>query len=208
MSLLQNRMQGLGSDGSKPKVWKCPDGHLLEPFKAPAGTCDGCKARVKSGDCVMDCRKCNWYLCQRCHPQDTKPRSWIWGSVSFFADKASQEMQDLKEVADNLETMGPLAACTAPRVGKGPGDDGEIRVVEEPAEVQGTGSGPCTPVATAQPQNASTKEEVRGQSTPPKTGAPKEEPMVDLLDLEFEPKVEKAPAPAHGEIVGDAPLLD
>merc|ERR1719203_1267348 len=100
MSLLQNRIQGLGSNGSKAKCWKCPAGHLLQPFKASPGSCDGCKARVHSGDFVMDCRSCNWYLCQRCHPQEREKRSWLWGSVSFFADKASQELKDLKEVAD------------------------------------------------------------------------------------------------------------
>merc|ERR1719469_1149383 len=96
----------------------------------------------------MDCRRCNWYLCTKCHPQEREPRHWLWGSVSLLALKASEELQELKEVADQLETMGPLASCTAPPV-KGGGDD-EISVEVEPARQAAVpASLPCTPVGLA-----------------------------------------------------------
>merc|ERR1719469_1104051 len=126
----------------------------------------------------MDCRRCNWYLCTKCHPQERDPRHWLWGSVSLLALKASEELQDLKEVADNLETMGPLAACTAPPVDRR-GDD-EIRLDEPPDHAAAPTSPPCTPVGNAP---VATPE----PSTPPKT-APQEQ-TIDLLGLDID-KVE------------------
>lgn len=134
---------------------------------------------------VMDCRHCNFYVCGRCHPQ--APRSWLWGSISFLAEKASQEFTDLKEVARDAETMGPLAACTAPPV-----SDLEITIPAHPQEEE-TGGGatsPCTPATTTPPASA---DACRGEATtPPKSEAPKEEASVDLLGLDFE--VEKVAA--------------
>jgi len=46
----------------------CPSGHALQPMAAEAGSCDGCKKPVHAGQQVMDCRQCNWYLCQACRP--------------------------------------------------------------------------------------------------------------------------------------------
>lgn len=44
----------------------CRAGHALQPWKAEAGTCDGCGERIQSGQMVMDCRPCDWYLCGAC----------------------------------------------------------------------------------------------------------------------------------------------
>jgi len=57
----------------------------------------------------MVCRQCNWYLCERCHPQERHKKGWL----STMADKAAQEFTDLKDLADEVETHGPLAACAA-----------------------------------------------------------------------------------------------
>jgi hypothetical protein len=47
----------------------CPQGHKLSLYTTKAGgTCDGCGAAVAQAQ-VMDCRKCNWYLCAECTPQ-------------------------------------------------------------------------------------------------------------------------------------------
>jgi len=104
-----SRMEGYGSDGSKPKVWHCPAGHSLKPWKATAGSCDGCNRKVAAGEYVMVCRQCNWYLCEQCHPQERQKK----GSLSAMADKLAQEFNDLKDLADEVETHGPLAACIA-----------------------------------------------------------------------------------------------
>jgi len=212
MSLLQNRIVGLGSDGTKKKIWKCPSGHLLQPAKASAGSCDGCGVRVASGDQVMECKTCNWYLCTGCHPQEREPRSWFWSSISFVADKASQELQDLKEVSELAETMGPLAACAAPPVAKDTEMDfGDVTVHRDTGNNAGHaprtpvgGAAPVTPVGGAAPAAAETNE-----ATPPKTEAPKVEPPIDLLGLDCEvakPVPKLAPPPAAVTTQGE--LLD
>lgn len=58
-------------------VARCPMGHKLELVAAQAGTCNGCRVRILDGDPVMDCRKCNWYLCKTCHPLDATSASKI-----------------------------------------------------------------------------------------------------------------------------------
>jgi len=195
MSLLQNRIKGMGSDGAKKKAWKCPAGHLLQPCRASAGSCDGCKKKVASGDDVMECKSCNWYLCSRCHPQEKEDRSWFWRSVSGLADKVAQEFTDLQEYAEDAEKMGPLAACHAPPVSR----DDEFHIgVEETTTPGNTAAAPQTPVGTAPPQTpvgtappAAQVAEEDNQATPPKTKAPKE--TIDLLALESDVPTSKAP---------------
>lgn len=100
---------------------------MLQPWKAVPGICDGCKTKVHKGDCVMDCRTCNWYLCEACHPQEKEQEDWFWGPLSFFAEATAQEFTDIaseiKEMAGEFETfvsdMAPFAECTAPQVDKG-----------------------------------------------------------------------------------------
>eukprot|EP00428_Durinskia_dybowskii_P014546 CAMPEP_0170224090 /NCGR_PEP_ID=MMETSP0116_2-20130129/11746_1 /TAXON_ID=400756 /ORGANISM="Durinskia baltica, Strain CSIRO CS-38" /LENGTH=204 /DNA_ID=CAMNT_0010474795 /DNA_START=60 /DNA_END=674 /DNA_ORIENTATION=+ len=47
---------------------RCPSGHELKLWVARAGACDGCRKFVADGEQVMDCRACNWYLCNECRP--------------------------------------------------------------------------------------------------------------------------------------------
>merc|ERR1719221_1614501 len=100
----------------------------------------------------MECKTCNWYLCEHCHPQEKEPRSWLWSSVSFLAEKASQELQDLQEVAENAETMGPLAACAAPPVLRG--EDAEIQIGEEVAHSDAPTDATRTPAGAVKTSNA------------------------------------------------------
>ncbi|CAK0849804.1 unnamed protein product [Prorocentrum cordatum] len=44
----------------------CPAGHPLLAKAARAGTCDKCGKGVQEGECVADCRRCDWYACTRC----------------------------------------------------------------------------------------------------------------------------------------------
>lgn len=53
-----------------PVPSKCPKGHPLLPDVEAfeGGTCDGCKEPVTPGSSVMQCKKCDWYLCSVCLP--------------------------------------------------------------------------------------------------------------------------------------------
>lgn len=54
---------------AKAKPGKCTKGHKLKPWVATGGWCNGCQREVKAGEQVMDCRPCDYFLCQECHPQ-------------------------------------------------------------------------------------------------------------------------------------------
>eukprot|EP00928_Gymnodinium_smaydae_P031600 TRINITY_DN23148_c0_g3_i1.p1 TRINITY_DN23148_c0_g3~~TRINITY_DN23148_c0_g3_i1.p1 ORF type:complete len:414 (+),score=37.38 TRINITY_DN23148_c0_g3_i1:71-1243(+) len=45
---------------------RCPAGHDLEITEAEEGVCDRCSLRVRTGDEVMSCEACNWYVCGVC----------------------------------------------------------------------------------------------------------------------------------------------
>merc|ERR1740123_1317165 len=69
------------------KITDCPKGHLLRQCAALAGSCDGCGRYIATGETVMDCRPCNYYLCDTCHPQQEHPGTSVWGMVSsLFTD--------------------------------------------------------------------------------------------------------------------------
>jgi len=92
---------------------ECPDGHELQPWTARAGVCDGCHKKVRTGEQVMDCRRCDWYLCRTCCPRVKEPS--MWGAVSSFPFYAAEAaMRDLAWLASEVDTMtGGSSAATA-----------------------------------------------------------------------------------------------
>lgn len=72
---------------------------MLQPSKAKSGKCGGCKTSVKKGSCVMDCRDCNWHLCQDCHPQESQDseEDWFWGGLSYIVSEAQREITEITE---------------------------------------------------------------------------------------------------------------
>ena len=64
------------------KITDCPKGHLLQQCTALAGSCDGCGRYIAAGETVMDCRPCNYYLCDTCRPQQEHPGTSVWSMVS------------------------------------------------------------------------------------------------------------------------------
>jgi len=104
MPLDKSRIQGFGggppteeswwsSGGPAPKVYikRCPQGHELQPWAAKPGWCDGCGAKIKSGEAVMDCRECNYYLCKYCcpPPEATDEAPSFWGAMASLTDMGS-----------------------------------------------------------------------------------------------------------------------
>jgi len=117
MPVLTNKdsITGFGSDGAQVKCWKCPKDHMLQPWiSAGVGSCDGCHQKVYDGERVMDCRRCNWYLCERCHPQEHD--SSIWGSIASAFDTAAQDMSSFSDNfhAEIGAVMSVLTTCSAP----------------------------------------------------------------------------------------------
>lgn len=48
-------------------ILQCPAGHALVDCRVPCpGLCDGCGRRVEQGQHAMDCRTCDWILCDSC----------------------------------------------------------------------------------------------------------------------------------------------
>jgi hypothetical protein len=80
----------------------CPSGHVLQPYTTTqsdgAGTCDGCNSAIACGAKVMDCRRCNYYLCELCAAGG---KAGTEGG-SFNAAKAA----GLAELADLAEGNG------------------------------------------------------------------------------------------------------
>eukprot|EP00444_Apocalathium_aciculiferum_P015678 CAMPEP_0183465902 /NCGR_PEP_ID=MMETSP0370-20130417/148026_1 /TAXON_ID=268820 /ORGANISM="Peridinium aciculiferum, Strain PAER-2" /LENGTH=267 /DNA_ID=CAMNT_0025658141 /DNA_START=123 /DNA_END=926 /DNA_ORIENTATION=+ len=60
----------------------CPVGHGLRLRIARAGCCNGCQRFVGDGEQVMECRTCNWYLCESCRPRADSEDSGFWEAFS------------------------------------------------------------------------------------------------------------------------------
>lgn len=89
------------STGTRACVTECPEGHALQPWVAPAGTCNGCGKKFPKGEQVMDCRRCDWLLCEMCCPRSSAKWS-IWGSLSqlpFYAAETIDAAFDSVEAA-------------------------------------------------------------------------------------------------------------
>uniref|UniRef100_A0A7S2CDA9 Uncharacterized protein n=1 Tax=Alexandrium andersonii TaxID=327968 RepID=A0A7S2CDA9_9DINO len=90
----------------------CPIGHELQPWTAPPGTCDGCGKRFPDGEQVMDCRRCEWLLCEVCCPRAEACTS-TWGALSqlpFYAVHRIDSMFD--KVDDALDAFEERHAAT------------------------------------------------------------------------------------------------
>merc|ERR1740138_773846 len=98
ISPLQDGSKGRGPP-SRPSSSQCPQGHELQVWAARAGHCDGCLERVEQEEEVMDCRRCNFYLCRRClRPEKAKvASSWsVISSLPFYtADAVCQDVSTL-----------------------------------------------------------------------------------------------------------------
>lgn len=112
----KSRIQGFGSSGKGNKKWTCTKGHLLQPWTAKPGTCDGCHRKVNRGDKVMDCRQCNYYLCQECHPQEQFGYGdSMWDTLYSVVDAATLEVTELaKDLSEGFDAAVSVVTCSAP----------------------------------------------------------------------------------------------
>jgi len=74
----------------------------LQLWAARSGKCDGCSKKVQTGEQVMDCRRCNWYLCSVCCPQVKSQETTLWGAISSLPFYV---LDDMSEMATDIETF-------------------------------------------------------------------------------------------------------
>ena len=71
-------------------VKTCGRGHTLKVYMTPGtGTCDGCSKYITRGTTLMDCRRCNYYLCGQCDPRSL-------GAVERIVGKTCRRGHSLK----------------------------------------------------------------------------------------------------------------
>jgi len=113
---MRNQVNDLSdSEASENKPKECPAGHQLKRLNIGyiPGTCDGCKTRMKPKEWVMDCRECNYYLCQWCCPQDGRDEAPD-RMLTLLNNKVAQEITDLRETTTaSCYVLAPLATCGA-----------------------------------------------------------------------------------------------
>lgn len=119
------RCQGTPADSNGNSIVMastCPSGHELHPWAALPGTCDGCGRKVREDEQVMDCRRCNWYLCEACLPRDRARDPSLWGTLSampyYAIDVAAHDLGAIANIVsssigardedDNLESMNEV----------------------------------------------------------------------------------------------------
>lgn len=94
--------------GTEWEAARCPGGHPLRRRKAFPGPCDGCGAAVYAGSFVMDCRQCNWYLCETCLPPERRESPGcsclVSAGLAGLAAKVSKDYSNFKEFCNELET--------------------------------------------------------------------------------------------------------
>jgi len=176
--------------GKKEK--RCPQGHELAPWTAKRGSCDVCSAVVSEGERVMDCRLCNYYVCNACYPQELLDQG-LWGSITWVVENAKMEMSN---ISSNLSELVPGVSCTNVCMASVEKDEivitnsSDYDVAPEDQEEQCQLQEP-TPVAVdhaaAQPEP-----EVDTSVAAPEV----QQPMGNLLDLDDEPAKPTAAVPA------------
>lgn len=52
-------------------IMKCNKGHILIKYITSGGYCNICKNNMCKNTVVMDCRKCNYWICLKCISKDS-----------------------------------------------------------------------------------------------------------------------------------------
>ena len=68
---------------------KCNAGHVLKSYVTTGGSCDICTNSEASGTLVMDCRKCNYWLCVACHSAAMMKVTFETSSMYMSSDDES-----------------------------------------------------------------------------------------------------------------------
>jgi len=180
------------------RISSCPAGHGLQSWIAQAGACDGCHCHVRTGDKVMDCRRCNWYLCETCAPQSPGQETSLWSAFSALMNmdiqvtckapgKGNDSVEELV-VPDHTPSVCS-AHSDAPRAKEPKADEYRDPRHDVRRSLKKDDSA-----------NEEEEEEAAEKREPEKK--PPAAPMVDLLDLD-----QPEPAPAAAGAKADS-ILD
>jgi len=139
---------------------KCPQSHILRPWQARAGTCDGCGRAVRDGEQVMDCRSCDFYYCSDCvHALQGPPTS--------PAPAAPANKPALSVVPAAAPPLGGPSALSTPA----PGTPEAPAAAPQPAADPEPAAAPA-PVPAPEPRGASAE---RFSLSPPDSGGEEED---------------------------------
>mmetsp|Transcript_134944 Transcript_134944/g.262793 ORF Transcript_134944/g.262793 Transcript_134944/m.262793 type:complete len:499 (+) Transcript_134944:52-1548(+) len=110
MPLDKSRIQGFGSDGPAAIAPpECPEGHELQLWAARSGKCDKCNKKISAGEIVMDCRRCNYYLCHMCcPPSKAQDSSSVWGAISALPFYVLDDMSQMVNEVENFASTSAL----------------------------------------------------------------------------------------------------
>jgi len=95
----------LRNSNSSGDANRCPQGHKLAPWQALNGSCDGCGRLICTGEQVMDCRACNYYLCSACCPAKCLDQG-LWSSINWVVENAKMETSNISS------ELVPGVSCT------------------------------------------------------------------------------------------------
>lgn len=110
-------VQQVSVKGQRPQKQKtkgslqCPAGHELVDCTLPSrALCDGCGRVLEQGQHAMDCRSCNWILCDTCRWQKAMGAAGLGGTQQpkpFVLDSYSKgQLQQSRQNASSIADVG------------------------------------------------------------------------------------------------------
>merc|ERR1711963_1350202 len=194
-------------------------GHFLQPWRSQgAGSCDKCHCEVPDGEWVMDCRQCNWYLCELCHPQERERDRSFWNAIASALDTAAQDVSHMRsDLNTEIGAILNMVTCHAPD--KNDELLAEIEVIKPKKEKENKNSSPTGLVDGRSADNIESENESLDSHAVASNEDVETEPMATKNLIEFEPddlvdlsNPESAPAQANNlidiDIFDDAPFAE
>lgn len=109
----------------------CPKLHVLRPHVTTGGSCDGCGMKKAAGTAVLDCRPCNYWLCEKCQEAKVSPEveklpvsqrlglKLIVSLLQFGAATVEQTNMVLSHLIPLLDVLLPNVDATSDRTDLG-----------------------------------------------------------------------------------------
>lgn len=180
--MLMAAMAGGLAGGPPEPTLACPQGHALKKRKAETTyACDGCGATIAEGRRMLDCRKCDFSLCQKCQKAAEQQAAAQEGEEGEYREvlEAMCEMsitpvrrgRQLHFRCDLCEALLETQAEAAAHIERE--HEEEIRAIMEEAAREGGGPGPFGAGGLEELFMAATLGDLLGgPGGPPRAGGP------------------------------------